>query len=210
MQPPDYHPSVKFRPARGFVVRLAVLIFLIIAAFQSISFYFASLWYGSLGFESVYWYRLRAEAILFLSVATVSAIVLWVIFRLVTPTPGHSPRPFLQFGQQAIVMPTTDTLKQLAMPVSIVVGAFFGIAFSSDWNTFALFLNRTATPTIVDPIFGRPISFYLRLHGINIVYQVWKTVDATKEDRGGKQDNDKRAPIFHFRIQSRRIIKPQS
>ena len=161
MQPPDYHPSLKFRPARGFVVRLAVLIFLIIAAFQSISFYFASLWYGSLGFESVYWYRLRAEAILFLSVATVSAIVLWVIFRLVTPPPGHSPRPFLQFGQQAIVIPTTDTLKQLAMPVSIVVGAFFGIAFSSDWNTFALFLNRTATPSIVDPIFGRPISFYL-------------------------------------------------
>ena len=55
MQPPDYHPPLKFRAARGFIVRLAVLIFLIIAAFQSISFYVASLWYGSLGFESVYW-----------------------------------------------------------------------------------------------------------------------------------------------------------
>jgi uncharacterized membrane protein (UPF0182 family) len=161
MRPPDYHPSLEFRPARGLVVRLAVLVFLIIAAFQSISFYVESLWYGSLGFESVYWYRLRAQSILFLAVAAISAISLWVIFRLVTPPSGYSRRPLLQFGQEAISIPTTDTLKRLALPVSIAVGVFFGIAFSSDWNTFALFLNRTATPSAVDPIFGRPVSFYL-------------------------------------------------
>src|SRR5262249_27304329 len=31
---------------------------------------------------------------------------------------------------------------------------------SSDWNTFALFVNRAATPAVSDPIFGRPLSFY--------------------------------------------------
>jgi uncharacterized membrane protein (UPF0182 family) len=161
MRPPDYHPSFDLRPARGLLVRLAVLIVLIIAAFQSISFYVESLWYGSLGFASVYWYRLRAQSMLFLVVAIISATALWVIFRLVTPPSGQSRRPFLRFGQEAIVIPTRDTLKRLALPVAILVGVFFGIAFSSDWNTFALFLNRTATPSVVDPIFGRPISFYL-------------------------------------------------
>ena len=84
--------------------------------FQSISFYVESLWYGSLGFESVYWYRLRAQGILFLSAAVISAIALWLIFRLVTPPPGYSRRPLLQFGREAIAIPTTDALKRLALP----------------------------------------------------------------------------------------------
>ena len=163
MRPPEYHdrPPLDFRPARGFVVRLAVLIFLIIAGLQSISFYVESLWYGSLGFESVYWYRLRAQSIVFLAVAAVTAIVLWSIFRLVTPPPGYSRRPFLQIGQESIVIPTSDTLKQFALPAAIIIGVFFGISFSTDWSTFALFVNRTSTSSVVDPIFGQALSFYL-------------------------------------------------
>jgi hypothetical protein len=48
----------------------------------------------------------------------------------------------------------------------------------------------------------------LSLHGINLIHQVWRTVDATEEDGSGEEPNDEPAPIFHFRIQSRRIIKP--
>src|ERR1700680_4157038 len=118
MRPPDYHPSLEFRPGRGLLVRLAVLVFVIIAAFQSISFYVESLWYGSLGFESVYWYRLRAQSILFLAVAAITAVALWAIFRLVTPPSGYSRRPLLRFGQEAITIPATDTLKRLALPLA--------------------------------------------------------------------------------------------
>src|SRR5258705_462957 len=68
MRPPEYHPTLDFRPARGLVVRLAVLIVFLIAALQSISFYVESLWYGSLGFESVFWYRLKAQSAVFVPV----------------------------------------------------------------------------------------------------------------------------------------------
>src|SRR5215813_226128 len=161
MRPPRHLPAPDFRSTRSLVLRLAILIFLVIAALQSISFYVESLWYGSLGFESVYWYRLRTQSLVFLAFGSVTAIVLWTIFRLVTPPPGSTRRPFLQFGQEAIIIPTTDTLTRLAKPVAIILGVFFGLAFSSDWSTFALFLNHTATPAQIDPIFGRPLSFYL-------------------------------------------------
>src|SRR5215831_10855036 len=161
MRPPRHLPAPDFRSTRSVVLRLAILIFVLIAALQSISFYVESLWYGSLGFESVYWYRLRTQALVFLAFGSVTAIVLWTIFRLVTPPPGSTRRPFLQFGQEAIIIPTTDTLTRLAKPVAIILGVFFGLAFSSDWSTFALFLNHTATPAQIDPIFGRPLSFYL-------------------------------------------------
>jgi uncharacterized membrane protein (UPF0182 family) len=161
MRPPGHLPAPDFRSARSLVLRLAILIILLIAALQSISFYVESLWYGSLGFESVYWYRLRTQSLVFLAFGSVTAIALWAIFRLVTPPPGYTRRPFLQFGQEAIVIPTTETLTRLAKPVAIILGVFFGLAFSSDWSTFALFLNHTATPAQIDPIFGRPLSFYL-------------------------------------------------
>src|SRR5438477_2438265 len=112
MRPPEYHPTLDFRPARGLVVRLAILIVFLIAALQSISFYVESLWYGSLGFESVYWYRLRMQSAVFLGVAVLTAFVLWLIFRIVTPTGGGSRPRFLQFGQEAIVIPTRDALKR--------------------------------------------------------------------------------------------------
>jgi uncharacterized membrane protein (UPF0182 family) len=161
MRPPDHRFSSDMRVARRFMVRLAVLLLIVFAAFQSISFYVESLWYGSLGFASVYWYRLRAQSILFLGVSIVTAVVLWIIFRAVTPPAGYSRRSFLQLGQEAILIPTRDTLRRLALPVAAIVGVFFGISFSADWNIFALFLNKTVTNAPLDPIFGRPLSFYL-------------------------------------------------
>src|SRR5215470_14610767 len=137
MRPPQHLPAPDLRFTKGIVIRLALLILLLIAALQSISFYVESLWYGSLGFESVYWYRLRTQSLVFLAFGSVTAIVLWTIFRLVTPPPGYTRRPFLQFGQEAIVIPTTDTLTRLAKPVAIILGVFFGLAFSSEWNTCA-------------------------------------------------------------------------
>src|SRR5256712_11852044 len=118
MRPPRYLPPRDFRATRGLVGRLVILIVLVIAAFQSISFYVESLWYGSLGFESVYWYRLKAQSAVFVAVAAVSAIVLWLIFRIVTPPPSYSRRPFLQFGNEAIVIPTTETLKKIGLPAA--------------------------------------------------------------------------------------------
>jgi uncharacterized membrane protein (UPF0182 family) len=161
MRPPRHLPPPDTRAIRSLALRLIGLIILLIAAFQSISIYVESLWYGSLGFEPVYWYRLRAQSAVFLTVGIVTTIALWLIFRLVTPPPGYTRKPFLQFGQESISIPTSDTLKKLALPASIVFGVLFGITFAADWNTFALFLNRTDTQGVVDPIFNRPLSFYL-------------------------------------------------
>src|SRR5215471_17376464 len=161
MRPPRHLPPPDTRAVRSLALKLIVLIVLLIAAFQSISIYVESLWYGSLGFEPVYWYRLRAQSAVFLTVGIATTIALWLIFRLVMPPPGYMRRPFLQFGQETISIPTSDTLKKLALPASIVFGVLFGITFTADWNTFALFLNRTDTQGVVDPIFNRPLSFYL-------------------------------------------------
>src|SRR5207253_1434023 len=127
MRPPQYQVPFDFRPARGFLIRLAIVIVLLIGAFQSISFYVESLWFGSLGFEPVYWYRLQAQAIIFAAFTIGSAIILWLLFRAVMPAAGYSRRPFIQFGQEEIAIPTAETLKGLALPAAVLIGVFFGL-----------------------------------------------------------------------------------
>jgi len=161
MRPPNYHSPIDPKRARALVLRFVVIVFLLAAAFQSISFYVESLWFGSLGFEAVYWYRLKAQGLVFLAFGIVTAMVLYVVFRLVMPSSGYARRPFLEIGGEAIVIPTVETLKRLTLPVAVVFGFFFGLTFSSDWNIYTLFVNRVSTASVSDPIFQRPISFYL-------------------------------------------------
>src|SRR5262245_47147066 len=106
MRPPRHHPTPDFRSTRSFVLRLGVLILFLIAAFQSLSFYVESLWYGSLGFESVYWYRLRAQFLVFLGAGALTTAALWTIFRVAAPPVGYARRPFLRFGDETITIPT--------------------------------------------------------------------------------------------------------
>ena len=161
MRPPQYQQPFDFRPARSFLLRVGILVILLIAAVQSISFYVESLWFASLGFEPVYWYRLQAQSIVFITFAAGTALILWLLFRLVMPPAGYPRRPFIQFGQEAIAIPTGETLKRIAAPAAILIGVFFGLSLSADWNIFTLFINNVPVSSVSDPIFGRPLSFYL-------------------------------------------------
>src|SRR5439155_21701911 len=99
--------------------------------------------------------------IVFLVFAIATAAILWLLFRLVMPPAGSSRRPFIQFGQEAIAIPTSETMKRIAAPAAILIGVFFGLSLSADWNGFTLFINRVPVSSVPDPIFGRPLSLYL-------------------------------------------------
>ena len=94
MRPPVYHRRIGEGPSRWLILRLIFLIFIVIAVFESLSFYVDSLWFDSLGYEAVYWYTLRAEALVFIGFAATTTIVLWALFRLLLPSPG-TRRTFL-------------------------------------------------------------------------------------------------------------------
>lgn len=161
MRPPEYHTQqLDPRVVRGFIVRLALAAIVLVVLFQAISVYVEKLWFASVGYETVYWYQLRAQGTTFLAFGIASGVLLWLLFRLVTPSGGIPVGPVMQFGNEQISIPTSDTFRKFSLPVAAVLGLLFGIAFSGDWSTYALFLNRPAPAGILDPIFGRPLSFY--------------------------------------------------
>ena len=158
MRPPQYTLPIDPRRIRRIILRIVIIVVILVAAFQSISFYVDGLWYDSLGYSSVFWYRLRVEALVFLISAAVSGFALWLLFRLVAPAPGYTRR--FDIGGEKLVLPSAESLKGLAMPVAVILGVFFGLSFSADWNTFAQFISRPAADAAADPIFGRSLSFY--------------------------------------------------
>jgi uncharacterized membrane protein (UPF0182 family) len=148
------------RAVRRFALRIGVIVVFLIALFQSISIYVENLWFQSVGYSAVYWYQLRAQGSTFLAFGIVSGVLVWILFRLVMPS-GSRPRgSLIRFGNEQINVPSPDSFRKFALPVSAILGVLFGFAFSGDWNTYALFLNRPAPSGIVDPIFGQPLSFY--------------------------------------------------
>jgi len=145
---------------RRFVIRLGVLLVILIALAQAISIYVEKLWFESVGYSAVYWYQLRAQGTTFLSFAFASGILLWILFLLVTPA-GSRPRgALIRFGNEHISVPSSDSVRKFTLPVATVLGLLFGIAYSGDWNTFAMFLNKPAPGGVLDPIFGQPLTFY--------------------------------------------------
>src|SRR4030095_3957301 len=120
-----------------------------------------SLWFASLGFEPVYWYKLQMQGTVFLVFTLASIALLWTIFRLVIPEEGYSRRPFLEIAGERVTIPTTAVLKRLSAPIAVILGVVIGITFSTDWNTFATFWNAVPSTGSTDPIFARPVTFYL-------------------------------------------------
>jgi len=148
------------RAVRRLVTRVALIVIVLVALVQSISIYVESLWFQSVGYSAVYWYQLRAQGLTFLAFGITSGVLVWILFRLVTPS-GSRPRgSLIRFGNEQISVPSSDSLRKFALPVAAILGLLFGLAFSGDWNTFALILNRPAASGVVDPIFGQPLSFY--------------------------------------------------
>ncbi len=135
------------------------LIVLVIAAFQAITFYVDSLWFESLGYESVYWYSLRTQGLVFLAFAGATTLALWLIFRMMLRGLGAPRRPFFAVGGETISLNPAQILKPIAPVIAVVLGLVFGAVFSADWTKYALFFRQPASNEL-EPILGKSISFY--------------------------------------------------
>jgi uncharacterized protein len=154
-------PFIPSGPSRRVVLRLVFLIIVLIALFQSISIYVENLWFGSLGFETVYWYRLKAQSLTFTVFFAATTVILFVMFQLVIPSSRGPRRPVMMVNGRPVYLPGLDLVRRLVRPVAGLAGAFLGVVFSAQWITFALYFNRAAgADASLDPIFGKPLPFY--------------------------------------------------
>ncbi|HEY5883572.1 MAG TPA: UPF0182 family protein [Pyrinomonadaceae bacterium] len=144
----------------GFVI--GAIVVLLFAGSRLLSVYLSAEWFGSLGFSAVYWYIFKLKAGLFFVFAILTTVLLRSAFRLLEKTFAAETmgKRTILINNQPMEFSPERLVRPVAWALSVAFGLFYGFAMMRMWERFALYSNQIAT-SAVDPIFGKPISFYL-------------------------------------------------
>jgi uncharacterized membrane protein (UPF0182 family) len=152
------------RSRRRFLFILAVVAVILFGGRTALSYYVDVLWFGSLGYRDVFWKTLSLQWGIFTAFAAATFLILFGSFlalkraHLPDLPSGHT----IFIGQQPVKLPVEPVLRLIALGLSIVIAAVTGAGMSVEWPTLALFLHAPrATGSVVDPIFGKPLNFFL-------------------------------------------------
>jgi uncharacterized membrane protein (UPF0182 family) len=133
------------------------------AARTTLSYYVDVLWFGSLGYGGVFWKTLSLQWGVFVAFAAATFLILYGSFlalkraHLPDLPSGHT----IFIGQQPVRLPVEPVLRLIALGVSLVIAAITGAGMMVEWPTLALFWYAPPSAGVVDPIFGKPLNFFL-------------------------------------------------
>ena len=145
-------------PTRFALALLSLLLLVTLPSFAEL--YTDWLWFGEVGFRSVFLKSLTTRALLGV---LVFATAFGVLFLNLRPALRGPDRPYVVFPGGGDIQPIVVQRRHLAVAAAALCGvvALFiaGIA-SAQWFVVLEFLNATPFGE-TDPIFGRDVSFYL-------------------------------------------------
>jgi len=158
IQPP------RSRHRRRLLLIIAVLIGIFFFGRAALSYYVDVLWFGSLGYDNVFWKTLSLQWEIFTAFAAATFLILYGSFlalkraHLSDLPNGHT----IMIGGQALKLPVEPVLRLIALVVSIAIAVATGAAMMGEWSTLALFWYAPrVSGGVVDPILGKPLNFFL-------------------------------------------------
>ena len=157
-------PQARRRSRLFLFLVIAVLLVIIFGGRTALSYYVDSLWFGALGYGEVFRKTLALQWSLFGIFAALTFFILygWYhvlrwFYRNELPSGGT-----IFVGGQPLKVPVDRILHLIAFAACLVIAVITGASATADWNTFALYLYAPhAASAVTDPIFGRPVDFYL-------------------------------------------------
>ncbi len=143
---------------------LALVILIFIGGRAAISYWVDLLWFRSLGYSSVFWKTWSLEWGTFAAFAALTFLILFGAFLALRLSHAADlpDTHTIVFAGRPIALPVAKALRLIAVIAALLIAAATGLAMVSQWPTLALYwyAPRAAT-TVTDPIFGRPLGFYL-------------------------------------------------
>jgi uncharacterized membrane protein (UPF0182 family) len=164
----DWRPPKPPR-RRGRFLLLALVAAVIFGAGTTLSYYVDALWYDSLGFSRVFWTTINYQALVFAVFCAATFAVLYGSFRLLKPARLGEFSSILINGQP-FKLPVEPVLNLIALGLAGAIAVVTGAGMMANWTAFALYWHAPAQSAVTDPIFGRPVTFYL------FALPVWQTV----------------------------------
>src|ERR1035437_5006063 len=162
----DWPPSHPGRPGRRrrFLLILIVLAVIFFGGRAALSYYVDVLWFRSLGYGNVFLKTLSLQWEVFTAFAAATFLVLYGSFLALKRAhlPDLPDAHTIFIAGQPVKLPVERVLRIIALTVSLVIAMATGGAMSTKWTTFALvWFSPHANGGAVDPIFGKPLNFFL-------------------------------------------------
>jgi uncharacterized membrane protein (UPF0182 family) len=155
----DWPPPRRPRRRLG-IALLAVIVAAALFGRTALSYYVDALWFDSLGYISVFWTTLNLQAIILVAFALLTFFILYGSFLALKPARLGEFSGILINGQP-LRLPVDPVLKLIAGGLALLIAVVTGLGLMSEWLTLALYWYAPASAATPDPVFGRPVSFYL-------------------------------------------------
>ncbi len=157
-------PLSQRRRVRLILIAIFAVLAIVFGGHAASSYYVDALWFGSLGYGEVFWKTLSFQSGVFAAFAAATFLILYGSFlalkrmHLEDLPSGHT----IFIGGQPVRLPVESLLHPIGFGLSLVIAATTGAGMMAEWPTLALYWYAPHTVGgVVDPIFGRPLNFYL-------------------------------------------------
>ena len=147
-----------------FLLLLAIFLVVILGSRTALSYYVDSLWFGSLGYGEVFRRTLSLQWAVFAAFFAVTFLFIygWILALRRAHQADLPDDHMIVVGGQLVKLPVARVLRLVGPVVSLVIAAVTGASVMMEWPTFALYWYAPrAADAVVDPIFGKPINFFL-------------------------------------------------
>ena len=149
---------------RRLIVILIVIAAIVFGGKAALSYWVDLLWFRSLGYSDVFWTTWRLEWGVFAIFSIATFVLLYGAFlalKRASQASLPSDRQII-FGGQPVNLSIEPVLRIVGIVGSLAAAVLSGTAMMQEWPTLALFwFAPHATGSIADPIFGRPLNFFL-------------------------------------------------
>ncbi len=153
-------------PRRRSLLLLLLAIFLVVifGGRTALSYYVDSLWFRSLGYGEVFRRTLSLQWAVFTAFFAVTFLFIygWILALRRAYQADLPDDHMIVVGGQLLKLPVARVLRLIGLVVSLVIAAVTGASVMMEWPTFALYWYAPrAADAVVDPIFGKPVNFFL-------------------------------------------------
>ncbi len=155
------------RPRRSRRFLLLIIALIAVIAFggrTALSYYVDVLWFSSLGYGGVFWKTLSLQWAVFAVFTAATLFILYGSFlALKRASLANLPSSHTIFiGGQPVALPVDAVLRVIGPGASLFIALATGAGMMAEWPTLALYWYAPhVTGGVADPIFGRPLNFYL-------------------------------------------------
>jgi hypothetical protein len=156
---PEFNP----RPFRWRIWLAGIVIALLVIVWPAwAGFYTDWLWFQELGYQTVFSTALTTKLVSGFAGGLLAALLFWLSLQVALRASGKSGPAGYKFyvaNQEIAMADAGNLIAKLALPISLLIGVFFGVKCWGEWDEFLLFRHGVSFGE-KDPILGYDLSFY--------------------------------------------------